>query len=254
MSTGKINLPAAQLMCYGLEPVGGIVELPNAPKGLNEPEDKLKTAKWFSLKVNCTLTFRKELDSKLEDGKGKRATHCTDEGLIITEELPDFRISNTISAERKDNTFYFDATRPLQVPMLKCVTATGDVQYFIHYTDEPDEPVIEGLFYGKFPVTTKNLYKNTSAKVRPSSAGSIEIPALFDVPLPLTERGPNGFVAPIKQSAVTKVSEQVAGASSLTVPKVAEALTRQNIENVIGVAMQRINRNQQGDLMLYDGI
>ena len=239
MSTGKINLPAAQLMCYGLEPVGALQPLDETPVIKGRLFTAIEGAKFYSLKVNCTLTFRKELDSSLAHGKGKRATHCTDEGIIITEELPNFYISNTIPAERNDNTFYFDSTRPLQVPMLKCVTAAGDEQYFIDFRDGQQ---IDGLTYGERKVETKHLYTDLT------TGG---VPALFNVKVPA--KGDNN-IAPIKQSAVTKVSEQVAGASSLTVPKVAEALTRQNIENVIGVAMQRINRNQQGDLMLYDGI
>ena len=131
---------------------------------------------------------------------------------------------------------------PLAVPILRATNSdTGSELYYFDYRANQ---------------VITNLQKVTSTEVTQA-----KMKDLYDQHFPITGlsftplAGNNTTFAPLMERKVPlKMHQTVQGQATLTPDKVAAALTRHSVTNIIGTAMQRIPTNHQGDIMLSDNV
>lgn len=270
-----VSKPAAQFMCDSFEPVDG-VETPILDRDKllwifnHKSEEKEKTPflyEWYSteghslysLKVNCTLIYRKELNYRLRL-PNRIGSSCTHDGIIVTEQLPNFSFCDE-SSNPNDvdvNTFFWDKRVKLQLPVIKYVMKdkdnnTKDTRFYINYYEDE---YIDGL---KYKQTNDKVYNVTTANLYIADLDSdyyaeyTRIPAMLDVLFPYVlfpyfEHQKLRFVTPIHLTS--KVPIKVPPRADKLLHEVSKDLASKTVDNFIGLAMQRMQSNRQGDLLL----
>ena len=251
----------AQLVCYNFKPKerSGQVLTDNEKKFHFGTKKGIIRSKMLE---ECTLIYRKGLDASVFK-KNNVATHVTSEGLLVPENtgtvMFDSTTSNSANLQRKDvdvTTYFFDKSSPLHVPILEHEAENGTKSYCIDYRNDQQ---IKNLFVhmkgsdeqsNPRPCNTRDLYgynygdsaRKTTVK---QSAVGMKLPRV----------GKYGHVAPLMENVQTaQVNQWVKTKSTLTADSVAAALTRHSVHNIVGIAMQRIATNHQGDVMLHDGV
>ena len=267
-----VSKPAAQFMCDSFEPVDGVETLILGTNnfmwlGWNNKRmpfmykwELLKNVRrsLYSLKVNCTLIYRKELNYRLRLSN-RIASSCTHDGIIVTEQLPNFWFYDE-SSNPNDvdvNTFFWDKRVKLQLPIIKYVKKDNDnniqdTQFYINYYENE---YIDGLKYKGtnnqvYKVTTSNLYiADILLPQEDSLASWVQIPAMLDVLFPYKQVTTSfRCVPPLHRTS--KVPIKVPPRADKLLHEVSKDLASKTVDNFIGLAMQRMQSNRQGDLLL----
>lgn len=245
----------AQLVCYDWKPVKDTTtarEFKDDKIAVTHFGYEAKAANVEAMLLeNCTLVYRKALDHDIA-APGKVATRLTPDGLLVPEKTGKMTYSRTLvqQTENTENCYNFDGTKSLTVPILKYTPTTTTGGMPVYCIDYRDGMKIIGLYQGKGSgtnyVTTKKLHGANSVYGTPAP-----MKIHFD------DKGDNkgSSYAPLRNyHAPTKIQQTVKGHAALEAKDMAAALARHSVTNVIGVAMQRIAPNHQGDLMLSDSV
>lgn len=269
----RISIPAAQLMCDSLEPVNGIEtnmltqsSILFTPLGqpsttmitynfwdaINSNPDEYPKFSLYSLKINCTLIYRKELNYRVRR-PNQIISKCTDEGIIVTEKLPNFSFYDESSNpdDVDSNTFFWDKRVKLQLPILKLVTEEEDNTFTVStYINYFHDQCIDGLQYKGANNQVHKIMTSDLYQVQNLISDDHPIPAVMNVLFPYgNDQLPDVFIVPPLQK-ITKVPIQVPPRADKLLHEVSKDLASKTVDNFIGLAMQRMQSNRQGDLLL----
>jgi len=235
----------AQLVCYDWNPQPRTRDLTDSEASLYGATSRSQIVPMML--QNCTLIYRKYLDHAVaHDSSDKVTAQTTPEGILVPHVIGNVTYSRSLTLSnplKKDEVCYaFDGAKPLIVPILE-VTVDGTVKYYFDYganqeigglykiTGDSSEIAFTSDLYGLENSITGNLIPKLPIKLKD---GTIPFAPLMERKVPL------------------KLDQTVQGQATLTPDKVAAALTRHSVTNIIGTAMQRIATNHQGDIMLSD--
>ena len=236
----------AQLVCYDWNPQ------PRESDPLNEEEQQKNYSLAEGDKVqfltlpNCTLVYRKYLDHAVASNSlGKVTTQTTAEGILIPHVIGNVTYSRNpddvnIQDGSKECCYAFNGATPLEVPIIQ-ITKKGSKKP-LYYFDYREGQRISNLYKitaeGSAYAYMTDLYNLKSKSI--TGLNRVRV---------------NGAYAPLMERKVPlKMNQTVQGQAKLTPDKVAAALTRHSVTNIIGTAMQRIPTNHQGDIMLSDNV
>ena len=258
----------AQIVCYNFNPVNSTDTSPITPTqakmhfGTNAKATDV-TAKMLH---HCTLVYRKALDSAVFK-QNNVSIHVTQEGLLVPEKTGEVQFcSNLQSVPEEGKVYYFDKKTPIHVPVLEHFDKTTKKKtYCIDYRPSKKiENLHQNFKDGDKDVYTTDLYASWPQEPTPAGGQQQTLKPYHNYH---SEKSADtciiGMLMPIKDNHIAPlmtnmkpvhVVETVRSKSTLTADGVAAALTHHSVNNIIGIAMQRIATNHQGDIMLHDGI
>ena len=252
----------AQLVCTNFEPV-------NNPYETLDVSDQIKhfgtTNGDFECQFlnSCTLMYAKQFDFAVISQNIGTAT--TSEGLLVPTQMPRALTAFSSSKLLEDeiyfsdkiflNLYQFEKNTPLRVPILKH-THQGVTTYCIDYRERKQIENLslfayehnedDGYSFVQKKVYTSHLYDAAIVTGKDDNSYSYSITG---IPLPLKE----GHVAPLMSlKKPLKINTKVRSKPTHTESSLAKAFTQPIVHNIIGVAMQRINKRREGDIMLYN--